>query len=238
MREDMFKVIVERPRGGAGRAVSSRKRLNRDGDLPTKIGVSRHMGLTHAKSKWLSENLAPLKRFIGKEVGRPWNDVYGEIVSTLKSRDPVQQHVLQHVDDYVARRLMIDQRGCLVDPERPRQCWSRLPWYQPYYVDPRDGVLKESAPHWKKLGIDPKPWKRREKIDPTIRVFEKNRGLRCVEGIWYEFEFVHEKMRTHDAWEFDLLTHTKVRANTRRAIAKRQLSHDELLAHGIANNHH
>ena len=234
MREDMFKVIVERSRGGAGWAPSSRKRLNRDGDLPTKIGVSRHMCLTQAKSKRLAENLAPLKRFIGKQVGRPWNEVYGEIVSTLKSRDPVQQHVLQHLDGYVARRVMIDQHGSLTSPGRRRR---GLPWHQPYYVDPRDGVLKESATRWKRLGIDPKPWKWREKIDPNIRVLEKNRELRCVEGIWYEFEFVHEKMRAHDAWEFDLLTHTKVRANTRRAIAKRQLSHDELLAHGIANQH-
>jgi hypothetical protein len=237
MREDMFKVIVERPRGGAGRAVSSRKRLNRDGDLPTKIGVSRHMGLTHAKSKWLSENLAPLKRFIGKQVGRPWNEVYGEIVSTLKSRDPVQQHVLQHLDGYVARRVIIDPHGSLIDPERGRRGWRGLPWRQPYYVDPRDGVLKESATRWKMLGIDPKPWKWREKTDPNSRVLEKNRELRCIEGIWYELVYVHEKFRPHKEWEFDLLTHTKVRANTRRAVAKRQLSHDELLAHGVANQH-
>lgn len=237
MREDMFKVIVERPRGGAGRAVSSRKRLNRDGDLPTKIGVSRHMELTHAKSKWLSENLAPLKRFIGKQVGRRWNDVYGEIVGTLTSRDPVQQHVLQHVDGYVARRVMIDQSGSLIDPGSGRRRRRPLLWHQPYYVDPRDGQLKESAKLWKKLGTDPKPWKRREKTDPTIRVLDKNRELRCIEGIWYELVFIHEKLRAYNEWEFDLLTHTKVRANTRRAIAKRQLSHDELLAHGIANQH-
>jgi hypothetical protein len=237
MREDMFKVIVERPRGGAGRAVSSRKRLNRDGDLPTKIGVSRHMWLTHAKSKWLSENLAPLKRFIGKQVGRPWSDVYGEIVSTLKSRDPVQQHVLQHVDGYVARRVMIDQYGSLIDPESGRRRCRTLPWYQPYYVDPRDGLLRESAKLWKKLGIDPKPWKRRDNADPNIRVLEKNRELRCVEGIWYEFELIHERARPKDEWEFDLLTRSKVHANARRAIAKRQLSRDELLAHGIATQH-
>ncbi len=238
MREDMFKVIVERSRGGAGWAPSSRKRLNRDGDLPTKIGVSRHMCLTQAKSKRLAENLAPLKRFIGKQVGRPWNDVHAEIVSRLKSRDPVQQHVLQHVDDYVARRVMIDQHGSLINPGRGRRGWHGLPWRQPYYVDPRDGVLKESATRWKRLGIDPKPWKRREKTDPNIRILEKNRELRCVDGIWYELEFIQEKLRAHDDWEYDLLTHTKVRANTRRAIAKRQLSRDELLAHGIANNHH
>jgi len=237
MREDMFKVIVERSRGGAGRAVSSRKRLNRDGDLPTKIGVSRHMCLTHAKSKWLSENLAPLKRFIGKQVGRPWNDVYAEIIGTLTSRDPVQQHVLQHVDDYVARRVMLDRYGSLIDPESGRRRRRTLPWYQPYYVDPRDGLLKESAKLWKALGIDPKPWKRREKINPNIRILEKNRELTCIEGIWYELEFIQEGSRPYDKWEFDLLTRSKVRANTRRAITKRQLSHDELLAHGIANQH-
>lgn len=234
MREDMFKVIVERPRGGNGWATRSRKRLTKDGDLPTKIGVSRHMGVTRAKSKWLSENLAPLKRFIGKQVGRPWDKVYGEIVATLTSRDPVQQHVLQHLDGYVARHVTIDKDGCWISPDR--RFWRNgPPWHQPYYVDPKNGLLRESAKLWKKLGIDPKAWRRKDETDPNVRVLDKMRELRCIGGVWYEVLF--NQNNDPEAWVYDLLRRERVRATERHAVAKRQLSRAELDAFGIENSY-
>lgn len=234
MREDMFKVIVERPRRGAGCAASSRKRLNRDGDLPTKIGVSRHMWLTHAKSKWLRENLAPLKRYLGKQVGRPWRDVQSDILATLRSRDPVQQHVLDHLKDFVARHVAIDGNGDWIEVPQRRRRVRGAPWRQPYYVDPWDSILKDSERLWKTLGIDPKPWKRKPQSEPNIRVLEEMRELRRIGGIWYEI-FFHRDADT-PAWVYDLIQKTPVPAKTRHAIAKRQLSHDELLAFGLTNS--
>jgi hypothetical protein len=240
MRVDMFKIIVERPRGGAGRATRSRKRLSKDGDLPTKIGVSRHMWLTHAKSKWLSENLRPLERYLGKQVGRPWNNVYSEISATLTPGNPVKEHVRQHLRDFVVRKVVIDRETGEWMDGSARSFWRQNGyWHQPFYVDPDDGLLKSSEKRWKAMGLAPKPWKQRRKpnADPNVRVLDKSREVRCIEGVWYELQFAHDRSRPADEWEFDLLTHTRVRANTRRAIVKRQLARNELLAHGITNQH-
>lgn len=53
--------------------------------------------------KWLNENHAPLKRYLAKQVNRPWDKVYSEICETIDSRSMVKQHILQHIDDFVAK---------------------------------------------------------------------------------------------------------------------------------------
>ena len=60
MRKDMFKVIVERPRRGADFRVN-RSRLAGEDDLPSRVGMKRFRSLNRTRSKWLNENLAPLK---------------------------------------------------------------------------------------------------------------------------------------------------------------------------------
>ena len=121
VRSDMYEVIIERPRGGAGwgrpwprfdwRAAAVQAidmapdpvgdnsapagRHTADGG-PTKL----RMG-PRRRSKWLSENLAPLRRFLVRQVGRPWNDVYAEICAQIGLRSAVQKHVLDHLRHYV-----------------------------------------------------------------------------------------------------------------------------------------
>jgi hypothetical protein len=129
MRRDMAKVIVERPRfpdpnPRRGRAVKFE-------DLPKQQGIRRPY---IPNGKALNENLAPLRRYLEKQVGRPWNKVYSEICANLRPTSAVQQHVRDHLHDFVAvtpRRLanqMRQRRG------------SDL-WHQPFYVDPRTGLL-------------------------------------------------------------------------------------------------
>lgn len=233
MREDMFKVIVERPRWGSRSTFRGRSRLSGDGDLPVKIGLKRHAVVTRVRSKSLNENLAPLKRYLRKQIGRAWDDVYSEIAATLAPGHVVKEHVRQHLDDFVARKVSVAKNGELMNGDGWRP-WRHVPWWQPFYVDPDDGVLKESAKLWKKLGIDPKPWNRREQPDPNVRVLDKMRELRCIDGIWYEVLFNRNRGAEP---VFDLLERKEVPANTRHAAAKRQLSRAELDAHGLKNSY-
>ena len=83
MRGDMPKVIVERARRGA--APLRKGRAVRDDDLAlSKIGPKRHARLRGGE-KMLNENLSPLKRFLEKQVGRPWDKVWSEVCANLKS---------------------------------------------------------------------------------------------------------------------------------------------------------
>ncbi|WP_143751306.1 hypothetical protein [Collimonas sp. PA-H2] len=52
--------------------------------------------------KYLNENLAPLKRFLEQQVNRPWDKVYSEIRAAIDARNTVKQHILQHLDNFVA----------------------------------------------------------------------------------------------------------------------------------------
>src|SRR5262245_62448206 len=84
MRPDMAQVIIERPRGGQRYKTpkGSRRRLQRGlDDGPRREGIKRVWG---AGTKWLSEHLAPLRRFLLGQVGRPWDHVFAEICQHLR----------------------------------------------------------------------------------------------------------------------------------------------------------
>jgi hypothetical protein len=77
MREDMYKVIVERPRRGkSGDATAAR--LRREFDGPIRLGMRAGYG-----HRSLNENLAPLRRYLHAQIGRPWNRVFSEICAGL-----------------------------------------------------------------------------------------------------------------------------------------------------------
>ena len=98
MRDDMYKLIVERPRRGGGVQGDGRAWRN-SRDRGNHLGMRRG----YADRKGLNENLAPLKRWLHKQVHRPWNLVYSELSKGIDRRNAVQDHIYQHLDQFVAR---------------------------------------------------------------------------------------------------------------------------------------
>ena len=131
MRPDMAKVIVERPRRLEG--FSRKGRVLPPDDLPSHEG----MRLRHVRNwggKVLNENLAPLRRYLERQVVRPWNKVYAEISAHLRPTSAVQQHVRDHLHHFVAvapRRIHFPMR---------QRAGTDI-WAQPFYVDRRTGLL-------------------------------------------------------------------------------------------------
>ena len=136
MREDMYKVIVERPRRGKeGDAIAARLRKDLDG--PMRLGTRAGYGY-----RSLNENLAPLRRYLHAQIGRPWNKVFSEICAGIDRRNTVQQHIHQHIRDFIA--VDVDVReGRLVDLSAR---WGFLRRdsgiSQELYVDPRTGLIR------------------------------------------------------------------------------------------------
>src|SRR6185503_4035706 len=102
MREDMHKVIVERPRRGGGVQGDGRNWRN-SRDRGAHLGMQRG----YASRKWLNENLAPLRRWLHKQVHRPWDAVYSELSQGIDRRNPVQAHIYQHIDQFVEREARL-----------------------------------------------------------------------------------------------------------------------------------
>ena len=131
MRPDMAKVIVERPRR-LERATPRGRALPHD-HLPAHEGM-RAPYIRNWGGKILNENLKPLRRYLEKQVGRPWDKIYAEISANLRPTSATQQHVRDHLHDFVAitpRRLSNQLR------QRP----NSTIWHEPFYVHPRTGLL-------------------------------------------------------------------------------------------------
>lgn len=142
MRSDMFKIIVERPRVGAGHAPHVKLKRSRNPDRKF-IGLKRHAKCEARYTKMLNENLAPLVRFLRSRRGCRWDDVFSEICAQLDTGSTVKMHVRAHLEDIVATRISSGRQGewmfegdVLGQPRR----WSRC---REFFVDPRDGILKD-----------------------------------------------------------------------------------------------
>jgi len=160
MRDDMFKVIVERPRWGSRFADSVK--LKKDPNVDRKhVGVNRHVHERACIGKALNENLAPLARYLRRQVGRRWDDVFSEICVQLDTGSTVKMHVRLHLDDLVVSRIGFGRHGELVhngkvlDPAYGHRRWRGTE----LYVDPDDGILKDRLRFWRDRGVAAPAWR-------------------------------------------------------------------------------
>lgn len=150
MRADMFKVIVERPRWGSRGAASPK--LRKDKDPHKQIGLKRHAWEQAPFKKGFNENLAPLVRFLGRQVGRRWDDVYAEICDRLDTGSTVKMHVRQHLPDFVRFGISRGRHGELLCKGRVLRPNCRNGAWPEFYVDPDDGILKDRVRFWRDQG--------------------------------------------------------------------------------------
>lgn len=138
----MHKVIVERPRRGSGIRSLRKPPWEKNTDLedrPLKEGMKkRHLYAKGQALKELNENLRPLERYLKKQVGRPWNKVYSDISKNLRTTSAVQQHVRDHVWDYVERHVDIVNGVAYGDPKFGIRLRLRS---GDMYIHPRTGLL-------------------------------------------------------------------------------------------------
>lgn len=239
MREDMSKVVIERPRWGHSLPSSkTRLRINRYDpdkeydDLPKRVSGSRSKYIRAGETKYFSDLIGPLRRFLRKNVGRPWDKVYSEMREKLDDRKVTGRHVFEHVDGEVETHALIDGDG-----ELYRWGFSgRQPVYG-FYVDPRTGLLCWS---------DNNPWRRARGKSKTageeithIRL-SANAGYVKMNGIWYfiEYEIFEEPVDCDQAQPTaPLRTIPNVSDSPILILRKKQLSQKELKTAKLKNDH-
>jgi hypothetical protein len=201
MRPDMKKLLCERPRYGGGYDKRNRgyaKNASFD-EMPTKQSMSRGRHGT----KEFGEFLAPLKRFIKKQVGRKWNDVFSEICEHINGYNPVQTHILEHVDGYISIKV---QRVSTNESKtgfvshggiRPESSSWRHPLRAgELYVDPDDNIIKVA----KNIVKDkPKP-----PPENKLKVFNRNLIGVKEEGIWYTIDLKDYKDGSKWDWWYGI----------------------------------
>jgi hypothetical protein len=180
MRADMSRVIVERPRRGG---IDRRGRAVALDELPQREGMRRRYRISGG-GKELNENLAPLRRYLERQVGRPWNKVYAEIAKHLRSGNTVQQHVRDHLHDFVAIKPRRRYEWYFTYPGGGKEAFSLL-WYQRLYVDEKDGILKRTD------RLPEEKARQRARRNRSSRPIDRialaaDRELRRIDGFGYE----------------------------------------------------
>jgi hypothetical protein len=201
MREDMAKVVIERPRWGhdlpskkTGMRVRRYDPEDEYEDSPKRL--SGRAKYPKGATKSFSDFLNPLERFLQKNVGRPWDKVYSELCQHLDRRKTTGRHVFQHLEDYVSVNCFYDGGGELwIDGYygRPEPV-SEMRWHRlVYYVDPRTRLLCRFDPQDK--AVCRRKHEARKRI--ARRTIERvpisfNQSYVRVNGLWFIGDYVRE----------------------------------------------
>lgn len=227
----LSEITIERPRGGMRRSLrkvkGARKQLDRLTEVATEDGLlSPYLIKPRGKTKWLSDHLGPLRRFLKSHVGQPWDDVYSKLCRRLKTNTMAGQHVLSHVWDFVELHTEI-MDGVLY--HKPR--WGS---FQPldyrcyrdkFYVHPETRILCE---------VEKKPRKRQRQRPPSDRVvIDAYHEYQQLNELWYLISYEDfppfPVMTVRDVLRGEIPRQTRYgNINTRYAVKKKQCNKKEI----------
>ena len=251
MRSDMSKVIVERPRRGGHHHKQGRPLR----DLEDNIS---HEGMRvpyvrYYNAKELNENLAPLLRFLNSRVGQLWDDVYSEICENIRTTNAVQEHIRDHVKQFVETSTSLDKEGNIWI-NRYRPFLLEDDGFTRFYVDPRDGKLCFNPNHvsWTARQKAYRAERETQQLE-TARTLSDGTEIRKHEGIWYEVKLApvptpelvtgwvdrrgnaHKVSRAVSVYDV-LLKKFISETHGTYVCSKRQLNNAELRRYGVSND--
>jgi hypothetical protein len=218
MRDDFHKVVIERARWGSRMrnlktGWSTSRYDPEDEYAQPRQGSSSWNWNPHRKD--FSDRLGPLRRYLDKQVGRPWSKVEGEFRKALDTSTVIGRHLWDHARHMVELEVRMSPDG------RPFSIRG-YPISQ-FFVHPRTGLL-----------LRPKPWvddeagaRKRRLEDAKEIVLDARTRAEKIDGLWYLFI---DEGRTEEIAEFQKDRSGKqVRVvQVRRVIRKKQANRREL----------
>jgi hypothetical protein len=178
----LSEIVIERPRHGMRlslkKLTGTKKHLNKITQEATEDGLlNPYLIKPRNKSKYLSDHLGPLRRFLRSRQGTPWNQVYSELCQRLDHSTMTGQHVLDHVKNYVEEHVELIN-GI---PYSKTHTWrSRLDWGRDrFYVHPETGKLCAAT---KTHHQSPTP-------PPDYVTIDDYHQYRKINDIWYHITF-------------------------------------------------
>lgn len=222
MRADMKQVLIERPRYGSWHG---QRRLGKpsvrlwDGEDGFEDAEQPGRPL---RTRSFSDLLGPLRKWLRRQVGRPWNTVWSEICAQVDATSVSGQHLREHVRWEVELHVRMDAHGVAL---RTTTSGWRPQRVDGLYVHPRHGLLC-----WQER--DRSRWRRHEPAqDPALQHLGNGRFHQQIHGIWYELETGKLGPLKPDSTVPTLLW----QGRTLKVLSKRQLGGAELRAAGRAN---
>ena len=197
----MKKVVVERPRRGSrqrNNKFGARLRYIPDYDYDDQPKKARGFeSYTNGSEKSFTDVLGPLRGFLRKNLGRPWDKIYSELSAGLDKRKVTGKHIFDHVHWMVEKHCFIGNDGGVYSKSDGEWPVTGM------YVHPRTGLLCE-VPRCKR-----KRWKQPE--DANFLRVSDSLAYRKHNDIWYrvtiEPRFVHWKDANRPIWDIFLKKH-------------------------------
>jgi hypothetical protein len=125
-----------------------------------------------------------LKGQVRKAVGRPYRKFYSELCKIFDKRSVINQHILQHLKDYLSTDVYVGNDRRLWARGDP---WQNAPlreaWYVEFYVDPRDGIIKKNKWHTSRRQHYARKPLKAEELSIEVDAYTQ---LRRIDGSWYE----------------------------------------------------
>lgn len=194
MRSDFNKLLTERERFGSSNKYREIRRSKKFDNIDNEFGGRRPMkdryNAYYGQSrKEFNENLNPLKGYLRTRVGKPWNDTYSEIRTNFDARKVINNHILEHLFQYVEIDVIIvDGKPCFPYPYNGNAYRDVREGYSDYFVDPRDGLLKATNAdlHRKRAREERKASEAAELKKKRIDISEDS-SLFLIHGVWMLF---------------------------------------------------
>ncbi len=199
MRKDASKKLVERPRHNSswGEESKDTRRVNRNNPRLTEHfdeesgkweiesnAASRGKMSMGLGSKSFNEYFSPFYRWLKKQVGRPWDNVYSDIRERLDPKSTVQMHVMQHLWDWVERYVKLEDGELVLYTEYSTSGPEKLSEMKGYYNSGEYDLLYIHPVT--KLFCKQTIKKREEKTKEICVYEESNQVFLCkLKGIWY-----------------------------------------------------
>lgn len=146
-RKDLSKMLTERERTNSTlrfKQTRAQAEKMRDDEVGGKEGIKRHhVRASGVQLKMFGEHLAPLAGWVRTCLNRPWSKCFAELMSTFDSRKVTNQHILQHLYDYIEVDVF-EKDGALWCNRKGFH--SGVPLllkesYADFYVHPRTGIV-------------------------------------------------------------------------------------------------
>ena len=221
MRKDMNKVIVERPRRGHKNKYKDFRHdkcflVKEDNHLFRESMKIRYK--THYWDKEFNENLNPLWRWIEKQIGRNYNDVYSEVKKTFDCTKTINDHILIHLKQHITTCVVYHEDGSVHHGELKYTRWNKNSElnYGDIYVA-KDGTLQKYV-----FSDKPKTKKQRqaERTLASMKICFIHDGkwmFKKINGIWYyaflkKQKYIYEIRHNYDA-DGNIISSYKVRSS-------------------------
>jgi hypothetical protein len=177
------RIVIERPRGGLRSSLKkvkgNKKILNKLTEAACTDGLlSPYLLKLRNKSKYFSDCLGPLSRWLRSKVGQDWDDIYHELCQILDITTLSGKHILSHVWGFVERDAV------LVDGIFYNRKYRQLGfWKEELYVHPETRILCLAN----KIRKSPP-----KKPDDFLKIDDYHHYQK-IDDIWYLFELADQE---------------------------------------------